>query len=236
MREDTIGELTRWAQEAGLGTPAEALHLVRAVLLVEGEHDRRVLRHLYGDQLAEQRIMLLPVRGAMKAPALIEAEFLKRFGVPLIILFDDIDARLATGQEKPPGSRLEARALWEMLQNWDSEETRPQVVSFPLPDILCTLPEPCVKDYLARKDANPFVGWEPLLREFNTRRSEGTLKGDFKSFFTGAVGLGADYDKDLLLGEILESCVAEDPPGSPLAAAMREVFAYATPDEVWDAF
>jgi len=70
-----------------------------------------------------------------------------------------------------------------------------------------------------------------LIQEYETKKADGSFKGDFKTFFTGQIGLGANYDKNELLGDILESCATEDPPGSVLAVAMQEVFERADPEE-----
>ena len=74
---DPVGELGRRAREAGL-TQAQLVQLTRKVLFVEGEHDKRVLDHLWGPDLRADRVEILPLRGKRNASAIMDAEFVSR--------------------------------------------------------------------------------------------------------------------------------------------------------------
>lgn len=70
----------------------DLLQLLRTALVVEGEHDDIVLRHLLADALQEGGCWVLPLRGASNAPSLSDAQLL--FDVTtahVLVLLDNLD-------------------------------------------------------------------------------------------------------------------------------------------------
>ena len=110
-------------------------------MVLFGEHDLLVLQYFFREELARNRIHVLPIRGSRNALALLDAELLKELDVPLIILFDNVSAS-AIAARQPPGRAVsaEARALWDLQQRWNPRSRRPTIVPCDLPDVFCALP------------------------------------------------------------------------------------------------
>jgi hypothetical protein len=118
ISDDMFDALEQVSVQAGLSGRAEALQTIRAVCLVEGLHDEMVLRHFYREDFARHRILVLPTRGARNVNAIIDAPWLSRMGLPLIILFDDVRASRVTSGRRPGGRDVAARAVWDLFANW----------------------------------------------------------------------------------------------------------------------
>jgi hypothetical protein len=100
------------------------------------------------------------------------APWLSRVGLPIVILFDDVHASVATARKRPSGRDIAARAVWEMLQHWERPEPKPRVVSFELPDIFRALPEACLAHVIAARGGT-FPGWAEIDRRFQAATAEG---------------------------------------------------------------
>jgi hypothetical protein len=212
---ETFGALERMSVEAGLSSAAEALQVGRLVLLVEGTHDERVIHHFYGGELARSRVLVVPVRGARNLNAIFDAPWLSRIGLPLVILFDDVDASIATARKKPSGQNVAARSVWEMLRYWDRPEPKPRVASFNLPDIFRALPESCLARAIGARGGK-FPGWDTIDKRF-----QGTSGQGFKPLLIKASRLAGDTDLTELLDATLEVCRKR--PDRALENAIAEV-------------
>lgn len=79
--------------ELGLA-PADLLLLHRAVLVVEGTHDQAVLDALIGDELAELRVLVLPMRGGRLLATVVDSYLLAHFSdTPVIAALDNLSAK-----------------------------------------------------------------------------------------------------------------------------------------------
>ena len=67
---DVWGALDRFAEEAGVSSRAQMLQVVRGFIIVEGEHDAKVLNHFFHERLERARVQVLPTRGAKKVRSL----------------------------------------------------------------------------------------------------------------------------------------------------------------------
>jgi hypothetical protein len=78
--------------ELGLA-PADLLLLHRAVLIVEGAHDQAVLDALIGSELAELRVLVLPMRGGRLLATVVDSYLLAHFSdTPVIAALDNLVA------------------------------------------------------------------------------------------------------------------------------------------------
>ncbi len=94
-----------------LGVPiSEELQLVRAVLVVEGQHEAVLLEEAFGEELAMNRIKVLPIRGTRQLRLLAaEGELLFRYlDAPFVLLTDrtrsdqvDLALQAARGAGEP---------------------------------------------------------------------------------------------------------------------------------------
>jgi hypothetical protein len=72
--------------------PSDLLRRQRAFLLVEGEHDELVFTEMFGAELKEMRVEILPIRGARKLPGTIESRVLFDFtDAHLFVILDNLD-------------------------------------------------------------------------------------------------------------------------------------------------
>lgn len=70
--------------------PADALHLVRAFLIVEGRHEEVILRVVIGTELDLLGVHIIPIRGARNLAGVADARLLADFtDVPLIVMLDN---------------------------------------------------------------------------------------------------------------------------------------------------
>lgn len=207
---DPTGALKRRADRAGV-SPAQLIQLTRGILLVEGKHDEQVIEHFYGEDLRRARIEILPIRGTSKTKLLAEAELLRRFRVPLYILFDKT---LSTGSD-------ENRAIQTLLDHWPAAEPPPIRVRFGPPDIFFALPEDTVRRVLRGSFDVEFPGWL-AIEEGATAAGVSSAK----RFFFESLSLPKNQD------EVLEAILAESPRTNPVGTAldssMQELLARAT--------
>lgn len=59
--------------------PSDLLRRTRGIALVEGEHDREVLRGMIGSELDDLRVRILTVRGSTRLKAVVDSQFLYEF-------------------------------------------------------------------------------------------------------------------------------------------------------------
>jgi hypothetical protein len=219
ITDDIFSSLEQLGAEAGLSGRAEALQTLRLVCIVEGSHDEEVLRHFYGQSLARNRILVAPARGALNVNAIIDAPWLSRMGLPLVILFDDVGALRVRSESRPGRKEVAARAVWDMLDNWTGPGPAPEVASFELPDIYRALPEECMKRGV-RDVGGSFPGWTAIDLAFAREPSTG-----FKNVLLQASGLAKDTDLNELLSKVLGTCRRK--PHAVLEQAVQELLAVA---------
>lgn len=205
------------AQAAMLGlSRAQLVQVMRAVLVVEGAHDEKVIMHCYGRELRSDRILILPLRGATKAKFLAEAEFLRSLHLPMILLFDNtVDEESAENTE-----------LRQLYKYWPKETPPPQIVRFAARDIILALPDEHVRRALHGRWGLTFPGWQDLLN-----RLDESKQTNLKSFVLKSlkVPVGADD----FLDEILRATPPAPLVGSELDRAIEEVRALARSTDLW---
>jgi hypothetical protein len=217
MNPDLVGSLKELAEEVGT-TPGELLQLYDAVLIVEGIHDERVISHLFGRELAENRIFILRLSGVLEALALVEAELLHILQKQFLVLFDN------TSDLADPKS-LEEKRLRKVLDFLKGKPWAP--LMFPWPDILCALPEESVRLYAKRQHNVSFPGWAKLVAALPPGEN-------IKWLFLSHLGMRlpkakADQVKmfETVLDEILQETPRKADPQNPLYSVMQDAFSIA---------
>jgi hypothetical protein len=154
------GRLTAIERSFGdLGlTRADLIQLTRAVLLVEGEHDRFLVESFFGRQLADAHVRLLPIRGSENVLALLDAELLQKLAVPIFLMLDRTSSSFVDDLNRGRitfGRTKEERALAGLATALRSRAFPVTPLPLNVPDIVWTLPEKAVKLVAPR-----FPGWE----------------------------------------------------------------------------
>lgn len=185
-------------------TPSDLLRRQKGFLLVEGEHDEVLLRTWVGDELAEMRVEILPLRGAQKLPTTIESRVLFDFSDAMVfVLLDNLDARQVRNAwreanliHQQEGHAAAGGALRALL---GSKTTEMQWLAQWLSRALERgLSERVVPTGLSRADIIEYLpasGFVPLASSWSELRAEhedaknakGTPK-DFKAWLTHAKG------------------------------------------------
>jgi len=168
-----------------LGRDALA-QLTRAVTIVEGEWDRRLLHRFYGTRLAQKRVLVVPLQCSNELGGMADAAVIPALGLPVVALLDEIrgstreELRCLPTPNKAERALLDlARALGDALR----------FVRYDDPDVICALPEAAVRRALP---AAVFAGWDALLEQW---RSEQDKQDDsapfvpFKRWALKAMGL-----------------------------------------------
>lgn len=205
---DVPGAIIENSEAMGFSSTAEAVVLTRAWLVVEGEHDKRVIEHFFGLELRRSRVGILALRGVNQALALVELSFLSQLGKPLFVLFDSVREAWVHAAEYPAekGSREEKDV--EQIRRLKQEHVDLRFLSFPWPDIICALPETRVVqmlDELHKGRSRLFTGWEQLRKDHD----ESGQQGEFKPFVFKTLQI--PQDANAFVGEILRRSHATDP-------------------------
>jgi hypothetical protein len=191
--DDLIGRLEALGEDLGLGR-AGVLQLTRAAVIVEGEHDLKVLQHFLGNELKRERVLMIPLRGARNAEALAfyETGFLARLGVPVRVVFD-------TASDE--GSDMERRAVQEVrfLRERGHDAL---VIRYEEPDVMCALPETAVRRAYPE---SRFPGWPELISSW--RRS---TRKHFKEWALRRIGI--DNGPSTFIETVLAACSTDDKP------------------------
>lgn len=150
---DAAGSLAR---EVGL-TRGELLVTTRAVLLVEGRHDQEFLRILFGDDLREAGIAVVPTHGTKGAPNLVDSEFWRAFtGTPFHVMFDN--TRLPIVRDRTVAKTLlttEEQTMRELLTSVVSGGRTLGAIGLARPDIAAYIAEQVLP--------GDFPGWTAVL-------------------------------------------------------------------------
>lgn len=192
--------------DLGLGRDALA-QLTRAVVVVEGDWDRRLLHHYFGDELADQRLLVVVLQGSDELGGLADAAVIPALGVPVIALLDEVRATTATDLDALPDPLTKSeRALRDLARELGDDL---RIVRYEDPDVICALPESAVR--AAYPDAD-FPGWDALLLEW----SEACTGSDwvpFKKWVLKRMGLGK---RDRFAARFFRCVLASDHEGQPM--------------------
>lgn len=173
-------DVIRRARELGfvLGLAEDALaQLTRAVVVVEGEWDRVMLHYFYGNEIAERRLLVVPLQGSNELGALADAAVIPALGLPVIALLDEVRANswedLARLGGKLTKTERTLRDLAAALHD------RLDIVRYEDPDVICALPEEAVRSaYPTAK----FPGWVTMLAEWEIAVEAGDTDLPFKKW------------------------------------------------------
>ena len=154
------------------------------------------------------RITILPVHGTSRSKSLIEADLLRRFNVPLFVLFDN------TAEPDTP----ERKAIKQFLDHWPVNASKPVIVPFGVPDMFRVLPDELFMRVLAGAEWNKvWPTWKTLEERF-----ENSTATSFKQYFLRA--LKCQEREQELLSALLAQAEEQPLLESPLHPAMQSVF------------
>lgn len=212
---DLLGAADDLADQLGLDR-GSWLQMVRAVLVVEGEHDRRIVRHFFGDRLDRLRVSVLALRGTDNAEALIDSDYLGEAGVPLLVMFDSVreSALRDAPVEELSAEEKKMRRLLEHTEHQRAAGHDVRAIAYEDPDVLCALPVEAVRrEYPhARID-----GWEPVVQAWQEAGRPG-----FKPFAIRTIGL-KNVGADAFVEAVLRATREDDQPSPSLQAAFARV-------------
>lgn len=218
---DMLTELDALATTAGLGREAW-LFFTRAVLVVEGWHDRQILERFFGEELGRWRCRLLVLDGTKNSNRLLDSEFLGESGLPLFVLFDNV--RLDKVRHTDDGERLsdEERQVSKLLNR--SQEHDLTFLPYEEPDILCALPRVAVERRFDRHAFEKLRGsddyWTDEINAWRAEIEPGHRKS-FKNWIAqDRLGLSPQTD---LVAELTRRVEPGDLPSPALRRAMREL-------------
>ena len=228
---DILGAVADSAEALGL-PPVALIQLTRAWLVVEGEHDCRILDAFYGRELRQARIRILPLRGAASAKAaFMNLEALAPLGLPFFCLFDNALAEaVRTGQVESDRMTQEERIVEQVLRLYAKERVEGEVLGLPYPDIICALPIEAVRCLARENDGKPDAAstWNDLIDRHHQQSIEAAERGkkgpNFKTFVLMSLGL-RNWSTDRLVEEALLACEGQPSPASPLSRIVSEVVA-----------
>jgi hypothetical protein len=223
-----LTDLTEHAEALGISPSALAM-ACRGVLVVEGPHDKEVIRR-YGDiDLDKERILIVPLQGIEGAAGIAELEFLHSLRIPIHVLPDHVRADairdIADGKARGGLTKeeQELKSLHEALRKLHSslKQRRVQVnvLAFPHIDIIRAVPEQEINWALRQLGRPPFSGWKPLDEHARAERKRSGQK--FKETFRQDTG--AD------VGQVLNRLIGGDRhgPRSPeLHGLLSQLLAY----------
>lgn len=236
--QDVVQRARRLGFELGLGRDALA-QLTRAVVVVEGEWDRRMLHAFFGDAFAQQRALVVPLQGSDELGGMADVAVIPALGVPVIALLDDIRASSAEDFGTLPGPLNKAeRALRDL-----SAAIGPALsfVRYEDPDVICALPESAVRRAFP---SARFPGWAQLLQEWETYCQDPSDAGSsgsesaeerhvFKRWAPRAMGVAKrDRKPASFFAKVLSACEPGDRPGRRFAAAAQQALALIDPQRV----
>jgi hypothetical protein len=217
---DAVARAQELGFELGMGRTALA-QFTRAVLVVEGEWDRRLLYAFFGHDLAAQRVLVVPLQGSDELLALADAAVIPALGVPVVALLDEVRAvsvaDIAT--LTPPLSKAE-RGLRDLSAALGADLS---IVRYEDPDIICGLPEAAV--HRAFPSAK-FPGWNELLSNWLQARQLGETQDSFKKWALGGMGLPKkDRYPPTFFRAVLAATTPADRPGRRLEQAVKQALA-----------
>ena len=136
------GEIIEALSDSGadLGlSPATLIQLTRAWLVVEGEHDKKIVDAFFGHELREAWVGVIALRRAARAKAtFLNLQVLKPLGIPFFVLLDNVRADLVKRGQLPEGASEEERIAADLVRLAREEGVRLKVEGLSYPDVLCT--------------------------------------------------------------------------------------------------
>jgi hypothetical protein len=218
------GRLDRFVHESGLSNRAQLIQLTRAVLVVEGEHDRLVIDRFFGKDLRQARVRVLPLRGAKNASAIADLELLRDLDVTLFVLFDNVHAGSLDELHDRASDSLEVREIKRMLRDWPDDRARPMVLAYDAPDIVCALPAAAMEAVMRRTNPQAtFDGWMEVIGEYQRLHPRDRHK--FKDFAAVKTGLSLD---SRTIRQVLAHSSNTLTIESPLYRPMQSLLAFVT--------
>jgi len=174
----------------GIGK-TDLVELHKAFVFVEGEHDKIVLDHYFGTELAELGAVLVPTRGDRAMRQIVNWSFFTRMTeVPLITVFDNLEPeKLMQGFHRAKnifGDRGFDAARTYLQSTFEAQYA--SVISFLLEAIQWSKDDRIVPMSLAKKDVLDYLPenifairstWTELSSRFQTERQGNE---DFKNF------------------------------------------------------
>lgn len=221
---DAVGRARQLGFELGLGRAALG-QLTRAVVVVEGDWDRALLLHFFGDDLLAQRLLVVPLQGSDELLALADAAVIPSLGLPVFALLDEVRAESLQDllELSQPLSKAErglrdlAKALGERLH----------IVRYEDPDVICALPEVAVR---AAYPGAQFPGWDALLTTWRCLREAGVTEWPFKRWALEALGVSRkNRFPSVFFSAVLEHSVGI-PPSPRFRRAVQQLLAAASAD------
>jgi hypothetical protein len=214
---DAVNRARELGFDLGLGRDALA-QLTRAVTIVEGEWDRRLLHYFYGDELARQRVLIVPLQGSNELGGMADAAVIPALGLPVVALLDEIHGSSREDLESLRVPNKAERALLDLARELGDAL---QFVRFEDPDVICALPEPAVRR--AFPDA-AFPGWDELLRRWRDESDDEAPFVPFKKWALKAMGLPASKrHPTTFFTHVLEHCEATDEPHPRFRRAVTDL-------------
>ncbi|MEU8078775.1 AAA family ATPase [Catellatospora citrea] len=206
----------------GLGLGRDALaQLTRAVAVVEGDWDRRLLHHFYGARLAQQRVLIVALQGSNELGGYADATVIPALGLPVVAMLDEVRgcSREELENLTPPLTKAE-RALLELATNVNE---RLRFVRYDDPDVICALPEPAVRRAFPNAD---FPGWDELLRRWQTDCADADAPVPFKKWVLRTLGLPKSKRlPSAFFSDVLAECGPEDMPHPRFQGAAEQLLA-----------
>lgn len=142
----------------------ELLAWDRYVLFVEGLHDELVLSKLFGDQLSQAGVRVLPLSGIDEAKSLTELRLIQVvLDVQCGLLADH--TRIENVRTDRVNATKEERALRDLRRELQARGRKLDFFGLAEPDILCCLPEAQVREELP-----DFPGWKRVKEEWSRQR------------------------------------------------------------------
>ncbi len=213
---DLLDSLSEFADDFGVEASVW-LQLTRAVLVVEGEHDKKILEAFFGVELDRSLVRILAIRGTGNALALIDSDFLGAAGIPLRVMFDAVRPGAVTGEIPPQDFSPEETKLGKVLEHLGYQRlTGHDVAPVPYsdPDVICALPASAVRR--AFPDAD-FPGWDTIIEEWSHDSSRG-----FKKFAISMTDLNG-VTPDGFVNKVLAARDPSDEPAPTLTAAVASL-------------
>ena len=231
MGDDILGAVAESAEALGV-PPVALIQLARAWLVVEGEHDRKIIEAFHGRELRGAGIRILPLRGAARAKAsFLNLAALAPLGLPFFCLLDNTRAEaVKSGQINTDSMTEEERIAEQLLRLRAEKGVGVEILGLPYPDIICALPIGAVREVARENKGKPEAAssWSALIDQVEERRRGAKAGGekapDFKRLVLDALGL-VGLGVDRLVDEALLSCKDRSSEPSELSRLVAELVA-----------
>jgi len=210
---DVLGAVDEPARALGV-PPTALIQLTRAWLVVEGEHDRKVLELYHGRALRQARIQILPLSGAERAEySFLNLEALGNLGIPFVCLLDNVLAPLVSEDAVIDRPRTREERIADKLRRVrDTEGVDLEVYGLPYPDIICALPIEAVRRVAAPHDptSRSMPSWAAYITAHGQQQTK--QKRSIKTYVKSKLGLTNLSDDDFIdeLFMAAEDCAPDD--------------------------